>query len=364
MDREPREDRVRVQSLRHRGPLRAGFTLLELLVVIGVIAILMALILPAVQQARESARRTQCRNRLKNLGLAMHSYHDTHLTTPPGMLPASGGFTVLETRSLSPQVRCLPFLEETALYETFRVDGSPSFGMNDLMGYRPVAIFRCPSDPDPFVTPSGGRPYPGCNYAFCMGAYVGLTHYDQNHDEAVVQTAPQNGLTGLTRTVRFSDALDGLSNTVALSEQVIAASLATNPDPKAVAAMYRDAQYTMPPEMADAPTPALTEQWGTICDTYQPVGRHVARQYHRGLQGQTLFNTLLTPNSRFPNCTNQCLTDCEPHGAGMFAARSRHGDLVHVTMGDGSVRAVQDGIDMAVWQRLGSIADGHPASLE
>ena len=341
-----------------------GFTIVELLVVIGVIAILMALILPAIQQARESARRTQCRNRLKNLGLAMHSYHDVYLVTPPGMLPPSGGRSVLDTRSLSAHVRCLPYLEQTALYETFQVDGSPSFGMNDLMGYRPVEIFRCPSDPDPFVTPGGGRPYPGCNYAFCMGKYVGLAHYDSQHDEAVVQTNPQNGLTALTKSVRFGDATDGLSNVIAIGEQVIAASELSNPDPPAVRAMYRNAQYTMPREMADKPTPALVQQWGRICEGVPDAHRHVARQYHRGLQGQTLFNTLLTPNSELPNCTNQCLYDCEPHGAGMFAARSRHAGMVHVTMGDGSVRAVNNGIDQQVWMNLGSIADGEIAVLD
>ena len=343
---------------------RRGFTLIELLVSIGIIAVLTALILPAVQNAREAARRVECKNRIKQLALAMHSYHDTYQVAPPGMLTASGGYTVLETRSLSPQVRVMPYMELTAVYETFRVDGSPGFGMNDLMGFRPVPDFRCPSDPDPFVTPGGGRPYPGCNYAFCMGNYVGLTHYDSDHRSAVLETAPQNGLTALTKTVRFGDATDGLSNVVAVSEQVIAASLPDNPDAVSVEAMYADAQYTMPPEMADAPTPELAVQWGTICDTYPKVGRHVGRQYHRGLQGQTLFNTVLPPNSRHSNCTNQCLTDCEPHGAGMFAARSRHAGLVQAAMGDGRVVTVNEGIDHRTWMNLGSIADGAMAVLE
>ena len=343
-------------SLPHRPAGRPAFTILELLVVIGIIAILTALVLPAVQSAREAARSTQCRTRLKNLALAVQNYHDAYGVTPPGQLAADGR-SVLDSRSLSPHARLLPYLELGAVQETLDLTGRPAFGMNDLMGLRPIPIFRCPSDPDPFVTPGGGRPYPGCNYAFSVGTCVGTFHGDTAHEGHEPPPRWQTGLTGLTKPVRLADATDGLSNVVLASEQVIAASLPSNPDAVSVRAMYRHAQYTMPPELADDPTPERVRAWGAVCEGYEPVGRHVARQWHRGALPQTLFNTLLTPNSGLPNCINHCWSDCEPHGAGVFAARSRHAG-VHAAMGDGSVRVVADGVDMQVWMDLGDIADG------
>ena len=136
---------------------RRGFTLVELLVVIAIIGILVALLLPAVQAAREAARRTQCSNNLRQIGLAAHQYHDSHQHLPPGI-----GYTPLETGSVWGQhfFHLLPYLEEGNLYQ--RAWGSVPLstgpvtiyypGNNDV--YRqPVPIFVCPSDPS--VEPGG-----------------------------------------------------------------------------------------------------------------------------------------------------------------------------------------------------------------
>lgn len=93
----------------------AGFTLIELLVVIAIIAILIALLLPAVQQAREAARRTQCKNNLKQLGLALHNYHDTHSVFPPGLL----GRCTTPDLNASGLVMLLPYIEQNNLYSQF-----------------------------------------------------------------------------------------------------------------------------------------------------------------------------------------------------------------------------------------------------
>ena len=95
-----------------RGRAKVGFTLIELLVVIAIIAVLIALLLPAVQQAREAARRTQCRNNLHQIGLALHNYHDTHSTFPPGIVDASAIRTGQMTSWLT---LVLPFVDETAI---------------------------------------------------------------------------------------------------------------------------------------------------------------------------------------------------------------------------------------------------------
>ncbi|HWL09103.1 MAG TPA: DUF1559 domain-containing protein, partial [Planctomicrobium sp.] len=145
---------------------RSGFTLIELLVVIAIIAILVALLLPAVQQAREAARRSDCKNRLKQLGLAMHNYHDTHRVFPSGFVtnvnttvtnwcrtePTGTG---LARNQYAPwTVMLLPFLEETNLYNEFEFDlrfrsnsGIAGQGRNNNLFLRPMFKYQCPSDP-------------------------------------------------------------------------------------------------------------------------------------------------------------------------------------------------------------------------
>ena len=343
---------------------RPAFTVVELLVVAAILAVLMAVILPAVQNAREAARATQCRSRLKNLCLALHSYHDLHLVTPPGMAAATDdGRSPWDWRGFSPQVRLLPMLEEGALYDQFDFRRKAhDFGPNDTLGFRRVELFRCPSDLEP-VGPAENLPDPGCNYAFSIGTNVGFDHPD---DDVRVPASAQNGLIALTQSVRFADALDGLSNVIAASEQVVAGYEAVpggEPlgDAGAVAAMSVHAPGAVPDRMPPAMPPvASVLEWADNCSRFSILSRHVARKWHRGLPGQTLFNTLLTPNSDRQNCTNHCVSGCDPDGAGMWAARSRHPGLVYVAMGDGSVRDFSSSTDMGLWHRLGSINDGAP----
>ena len=135
-----------------------GFTLVELLVVIAVIAILVALLLPAVQQAREAARRTQCKNNLKQIGLALHNYHDVHQTFPIGARRQRG-------TGPSWMVGILPFIEQQNLYDGFDMHSPhngfpalpPPFGSNNgsKMDGVVLAIFRCPSSPVPLTYTNG-----------------------------------------------------------------------------------------------------------------------------------------------------------------------------------------------------------------
>src|SRR4051812_27787756 len=104
-------------------PARRAFTLTEVLVVIAIIAILIALFLPAVQQAREAARRTQCRNNLKQIGLALHSYHDVHNVLPPGVVHKAGNQNVPALASYGWGTFLLPYLEQAAIFNEMQTNG-------------------------------------------------------------------------------------------------------------------------------------------------------------------------------------------------------------------------------------------------
>ncbi len=138
---------------RHRAFHRHGFTLIELLVVIAIIAILIALLLPAVQQAREAARRTQCNNNLKQIGLALHNYHDVHKTFPPGWVDQTFG----TSSNWGWAVYLLPQIEQANLYGRLQVGNPHSLGiaLDDPQKLKlmqtPITAFRCPSDTAPEI---------------------------------------------------------------------------------------------------------------------------------------------------------------------------------------------------------------------
>lgn len=127
--------------------------------------------------------------------------------------------------------------------------------------------------------------------------------------------------------------------------------------------MYRYAPGSIPAGMPLAmPSLGQIQEWADTCERFANRGRHVARKWHRGVPGQTLLNTLLTPNSPRDNCSIHCLDWCDPDGPGLYAARSRHAGLVNAALCDGSVRTVSDAIDPITWHRLGSRNDGGPVA--
>ncbi len=190
---------------------RRGFTLIELLVVIAIIAILIALFLPAVQQAREAARRTGCRNNLKQLGLALHNYHDVHKTFPPGVIARSnnlqdamhGGLTLL-----------LPQLEQNNIHSRYNFNLPWRHPSNVAATNVAIDVFRCPTAGAP-VPQDGGFPLHGTDYAFSKGprAYLCLR-------------GNGGGMFDVNSRVRTADVQDGLSNTFAMGEAATAANLA------------------------------------------------------------------------------------------------------------------------------------------
>ena len=196
---------------------RRAFTLIELLVVIAIIAILIALLLPAVQQAREAARRTQCKNNLKQIGLALHNYHDVHKTLPPGYINQTGGFAS-EWGWLT---YLLPAMEQGNLYQQLAVGNPDSLGsaLVDPVKARllstPFPMFRCPSDTVPDInTHHDAVSTSGSLHPLSASNYVGVNGGgDWTFDENVA------GAFGRNSRVRLRDFTDGTSNTFVVGER-------------------------------------------------------------------------------------------------------------------------------------------------
>lgn len=189
---------------------RFGFTLIELLVVIAIIAILIALLLPAVQQAREAARRTQCKNNLKQLGLALHNYHDVHLAFPPGFIlqEADGGYNWTWT------VMVLPFIEQGVLFD--QLDAGPTtctqaLGVADSLSamVTPLSAWRCPSASGPDLNTA----WPALGDDLALSNYVGV------NNSALLVVSGGDGVFGRNSKLRMRDVTDGTSNTVGVGER-------------------------------------------------------------------------------------------------------------------------------------------------
>jgi prepilin-type N-terminal cleavage/methylation domain-containing protein len=212
--------------------LRRGFTLIELLVVIAIIAILIALLLPAVQQAREAARRTQCRNNIKQMGLALHNYHDTFTVFPYGEMNGRGVATGPAAMNQNGLVMLLPYIDQATLYNTFNF--SQPFGdynagaaaVNTIVAPNlnakttKMAAFMCPSDAGPaFITDGDhyGCGASGISWKTSYGLSVNGTHMPGAWSAIAATTRTAFGQNS---NASMRDLRDGTSNTVAVCENV------------------------------------------------------------------------------------------------------------------------------------------------
>ena len=201
-------------------PLRPkrGFTLIELLVVIAIIAILIALLLPAVQQAREAARRTSCRNNLKQIGIALHNYHDVFGTFPPGYIAegvtADDGVGAETGSGFAWSTLLLPYLEQPAVFQGLDFNENSTDPNNVLMGLTPLSVYICASDdvqPQFDVNDSTGT----------LIARVASSNYAGVFGYGSVTMNPGKGTGILYRnsSVKIRDITDGTSNTLAVGER-------------------------------------------------------------------------------------------------------------------------------------------------
>ncbi len=289
---------------------RSGFTLIELLVVIAVIAILVALLLPAVQQAREAARRMQCKNNLKQLGLAIHNYESTHRTLPPACGGTNGTVSPNNNARLSGIVMLLPFFEQQALWD--RIAAAPGQGGQPYRLDFPhpdstPAVMLCPSCPlgppaseVTAVSSSGG---PSRSYHFNYGdSYLSLS------TPARGPFAARN----YGHTNEFHQITDGLSNTVFMSERV----------------MFQGEDEPLSTFRNHAPTDPQTCRTTTVSYSNIGNGRHWATGSRFG--GENV-GTTIPPNG----------PSCDSH----HTPTSYHRGGVNALMGDGAVRFIGENID-------------------
>ncbi len=204
-----------------------GFTLIELLVVIAIIAVLVALLLPAVQQAREAARRSQCKNNLKQIGLAIHNYHDTFLTLPPGGVALPTNTTVT---SIGWGISILPNLDQSPLYNLYNSNVPVDNAANQVVRQTKMPVYNCPSDVNigTLVTPGSGTP----NGTYAMSSYranAGVTtdcsnYWDGQYGTTLPNTliranrGPMHVVDTILTCERVANITDGLSNTLFVGE--------------------------------------------------------------------------------------------------------------------------------------------------
>ena len=301
---------------------RTGFTLIELLVVVAIIGILMALILPAVQSAREAARRTGCRNNLKQIGLALHNFESSY-----GYFPAGRGAAY--PLIFSAHTHLLPYLEESGLHDMVQFD-RPPVSFQDADGNRfngnvnrpaagtPVETFICPSDP------AEGRirrlsTY-GTNYAACTGS--------ARRDFGSLEDA--DGVFYLGSDTSLGDILDGSSQTAAFTERLVGTG-------------FTWSRATMRQIPTEDPTWRACDQTAVSTWFQEPAGKWIVGDY-----GETLINHFRKPNAPRRDCINYRKLKARQ------AAKSFHPGGVNLLLCDGAVRFIADQVDLEVWRDIAS----------
>jgi prepilin-type N-terminal cleavage/methylation domain-containing protein len=366
-----------------RASLRRAFTLVELLVVIAIIGILVALLLPAVQAAREAARRSQCTNQIKQWALALHNYESAHRAFPAARGgtrrsqawgPGAHDYPFSNLGRLSGFVALLPYVEAQALYDQIANPYTNSEGtVFERFGpvpwhtkYPPwgeanqVSTLLCPSD-TPRGEPRGGTTgnVASCNYAFCWGDTI-----DTNTHTSITPI-PVSGPFGFDEYHTVADIRDGTSNTLALSERLWSSS------ERSVAGNVAE---NFGNSLDDNPTLCLQSVGGG--GNFQPgvaisgFSRQGGR-WNDGFVFYTGFTTVLPPNA-------PCCTIGNVNTAGIFSPQSNHPGGVVTGVLDGSVRFISDEIDAGnpgvkstlgapspygVWGALGTRSGGEIVEL-
>jgi prepilin-type N-terminal cleavage/methylation domain-containing protein/prepilin-type processing-associated H-X9-DG protein len=340
---------------------RRGFTLIELLVVIAIIAILIGLLLPAVQQVRAAAARSQCLNHLKQLGLALHSYHDAHGSLPPGLVSESA---LVTNGNHTAFTYLLPFLEQgnvQRLYDFNEVWFHPN-------NFRAVGVeiplFYCPSNRSGGsvdLKESGDRwgarlppTAAACDYALCKGANASLQRTWTRTPVEVRGVFGVRGARDVPLGVRLLDIKDGTSGTFALGE-----AAGGNP-----VYLVRNLQNPSQPVIVPltGQTIAIEQAWGAAAMEY------VQHPWYGSVFAVTAQSGLAPdprdePMNRRP-VTPTVFDDTNRGGDLVSGFRSLHPGGCHFLFCDGSVRFLRESVPPAVYRALSTYAGGEVAPGE
>jgi prepilin-type N-terminal cleavage/methylation domain-containing protein/prepilin-type processing-associated H-X9-DG protein len=331
-----------------------AFTLVELLVVIAIIAVLIGLLLPAVQKVREAAARMKCENNLKQMALALHSYHDVNQAFPSGKGPSYAGCPVYARWSIHSQL--LPYIEQGNLYKSIDFTKAPETpGMEGVINFMPawqnpgranadasravVVTFLCPSDPA-----ATNADWAGQNNYYANQGVQFLCDLTETQPSTLAPNEKPDGPLYYLSKKKMTDISDGTSNTVMFSEK-------------------RRGQGTPDPltDMKVIPVQSTLDGAYTTCAavnalTATPLTSKQGYSWVMGEMCCTTYNHVTTPNKT--SCASTGFTGNMSNMAMVIPPSSKHSGGVNAAMGDGSVRFVQDNIALATWRAMGTINGG------
>ncbi|MGC8644440.1 MAG: DUF1559 domain-containing protein, partial [Isosphaeraceae bacterium] len=350
-----------------------GFTLIELLVVIAIIAVLIALLLPAVQAAREAARRAQCVNNLKQIGLALHNYHQAVGSFPPG----HGQSTAYSTykgyagwTEWSAQAMMLPYMEQAPMYNAINFYFAGGYGqaqyVNSTVWTAKLAVFTCPSDVNNGKgnVPVGTGPPNTNNYRASVGTttapywsnniptgpgYAGCSPDPYNLQGGTPGCSPYStGLFCYWLVSGIQDCTDGTSNTVAYAESLTG-------EPNYISNNFfhnyngvtgvTGAQMAESTDATAMPIMTITTALQACTQAYMSgsnISIAIGCRWGWGATSETMFHTIVPPNSKqykWNSCRDQC-AGCGPDDSIFSNAQSNHPGGCNVLFADGSVKFI------------------------